>query len=102
MQAKSEISRLIDESLKLKRTRTHKRIACYRETSEQAPAKAETIKPVKTHRQALTRATTESPMTDQISSIDVEDQAGTPLQESAIPAIRPRFKAEIKDIYDDQ
>ncbi len=43
LQAKNEISHLIDESLKLKRTRTHKRIARYRETSEQVPAKAETI-----------------------------------------------------------
>ena len=38
LHAKSEIAHLIDESLKLKRTRTHKRIARYRETSEQAPA----------------------------------------------------------------
>jgi hypothetical protein len=37
LQAKSEISRLIDQSLKLKRTRAHKRIARYRETDEQMP-----------------------------------------------------------------
>ena len=43
LQAKNEISHLIDESLKLKRTRTHKRIARYRETSEQTPPKAQTI-----------------------------------------------------------
>src|ERR1035437_5177095 len=66
LQAKSEIAHLIDESLKLKRTRTHKRIARYRETSEQAPAKMETIKPAKTRPRTLTRATTESPRTDHI------------------------------------
>ncbi len=43
LQAKNEISHLIDESLKLKRTRTHKRIARYRETAEQVAPKAETI-----------------------------------------------------------
>jgi len=102
LQAKSEIAHLIDESLKLKRTRTHKRIARYRETSEQAPAKAETIKPVKTRAQTLTSATAESPMTDHISSIGVQEQAGTPIEEWAIPATRPRFKAEIRDIYEDQ
>jgi hypothetical protein len=41
LQAKNEISHLIDESLKLKRTRTHKRIARYRETAEQVAPKAE-------------------------------------------------------------
>jgi putative transposase len=102
LQAKSEISRLIDESLKLKRTRTHKRIARYRETSEQGPAKVETIKPAKTRPRTLTSATTESPMTDHISSIGIQDQPGTPLQEWAIPVTRPRFKAEIRDIYEDQ
>jgi putative transposase len=74
LQAKDEIAHLIDESLKLKRTRTHKRIARYRETSEQAPAKAETIKPVRTRPRALTDASTEGPMTDPISSIGVHDQ----------------------------
>jgi putative transposase len=102
LQAKSEIAHLIDESLKLKRTRTHKRIARYRETSEQAPLKAETIKAVKPRPQALTPATTESPMTDHVSSIGLQEQAGTPLDEWAIPVTRPRFKAEIRDIYEDQ
>jgi putative transposase len=102
LQAKSEIARLIDESLKLKRTRTHKRIARYRETSEQAPAKEETIKPVKIRLQVLTSATAERPMTDHISSMGVQEQAGTPIQEWAIPVTRPRFKAEIRDIYEDQ
>jgi putative transposase len=102
LQAKSEIAHLIDESLKLKRTRTHKRIARYRETSEQAPARTETIRPVKPRLQALTRATTESPMTEYISSIGVQDQPATPLEEWPIPIARPRFKAEIRDIYEDQ
>jgi putative transposase len=39
LRAKSEITHSIDESLKLKRTRTHKRIARYRERSEQSPPK---------------------------------------------------------------
>jgi putative transposase len=102
LQAKSEIAHLIDESLKLKRTRTHKRIARYRETSEQTPAKAETIKPVKTRPQTPTSTTTESPMTDHISSIGAQEQAGSQLHEWAIPVTRPRFRAEIRDIYEDQ
>ena len=102
LEAKSEIAHLIDESLKLKRTRTHKRIARYRETSEQAPAKAETIKPVKTRPQILTSATNESPVTDHIFSVDVQEQPGTPLEEWAIPVTRPRFKAEIRALHEDQ
>jgi putative transposase len=102
LQAKDEISREIDACFKLKRTRTHKRIARYRETPGQKPAKAETIKPVKTSPRALTRAITESPMTDQISSVDVQEQRGTPLEEWAIPVTRPRFKAEIRDLHEDQ
>ena len=42
LQAKGEISRLIDESLKLRRTRPHKRIARYRETSEQTSSAGRT------------------------------------------------------------
>jgi hypothetical protein len=64
--------------------------------------KTETIKPVKTRPQILTSATAESSMTDHISSIGAPEQAGTPMQEWAIPVSRPRFKAEIKDIYEDQ
>ncbi len=102
LQAKSEIAHLIDESLKLKRARTHKRIARYRETSEQAPAKTETIKPVRTRQQTLRSATVESPMTDHLSSIGIQEQPGTPIEEWAIPVTRPRFKAEIRDIHEDQ
>jgi putative transposase len=100
LQAKDEISREINECFKLKRTRTHKRIARYRETPEQPPTKAETINPVKTRSQ--TSATVESSTADHISSMGAQEQPGTPLQEWAIPVTRPRFKAEIRDIYEDQ
>jgi putative transposase len=102
LQAKSEISREIDECFKLKRTRTHKRIARYRETSEQAPVKAETMKPVRTRPRTLTSATSENRMTGHVSTIGVQEQTGTPIQEWAIPVTRPRFKAEILEIYEDQ
>ena len=101
-QAKDEISREIDECFKRKRTRTHKRIARYRETSEQAPAKAETIKPVKTRPQTLTSATAESLLTDHIYSVGLQELASTPLEEWATPTTRPRFKAEIRDLHEDQ
>lgn len=102
LQAKNEISHLIDESLKLKRTRTHKRIARYRETPEQASPKAETIKPVRTRPQTLASVTGESPETDHICSISVQEQTGTAPQQWTIPVTRPRFKAEIKEIHEDQ
>jgi putative transposase len=96
LQAKSEIAHLIDESLKLKRTRTHKRIARYRETSEQAPAKAETIKP------AMTSATAAFQLSGHASPDSVQDEAIAQLEEWAVPDARPRFKAEIRDIDEDQ
>jgi putative transposase len=100
LQAKGEIAHLIDESLKLKRTRTHKRIVRYRETSEQAAAKAETIKPAAIRAQALPSTTAATHISESLAAIP--DQASTPLQEWALPVPRPRFKAEIRDIYEDQ
>jgi putative transposase len=102
LQAKSEIAHLIDESLKLKRTRTHKRIARYRETSEQTPTKAETIKPVAIRAQALPSTTAATHISDNPSPVAIQNPASTPIQEWAIPVARPRFKAEIRDIYEDQ
>ena len=78
--------------------RTHKRIARYRETSESAPAKVETISPVTSRPQILTTTTAEGRMSGDISSVSLQEQAGTPLEEWAIPVTRPRFKAEIRDI----
>jgi putative transposase len=102
LRAKNEIAHLIDESLKLKRTTTHKRIARYRETPEQMPPKAEPTKPANTQSQILTAATAESRMTDHVSSMGLQERADTPLEKWAMPVIRPRFKAEIRDIYEDQ
>jgi putative transposase len=99
LQAKNEISRLIDESLKLKRTRTHKRIARYRETSEQMSPKGPIVGP---RTQTLASATAGNRMVDQVSSLDVQDQADASLFEEAVTISRPRFKAEIRDIYEDQ
>jgi putative transposase len=102
LQAKNEIARLIDESLKLKRTRTHKRIARYRETPEQMPSKAETIKPAAIRTQALTSATAATQLSDNTSPDAFQDEANAQLEEWAIPVTRPRFKAEIREIYEDQ
>lgn len=99
LQAKNEISRLIDESLKLKRTRTHKRIARYRETPEQMSPKGPIVG---SRTQALASATAGNRMVDQVSSLDVQDQADASLFEEAVTISRPRFKAEIRDIYEDQ
>jgi len=102
LKAKGEISRLIDESLKLKRTRTHKRIARYRETPEQTPPKVETIETAAIRTLAQTPAIARTRMAEQVPPVLLEDPAGTQLQEWAIPIARPRFKAEIRDIYEDQ
>jgi putative transposase len=102
LQAKNEISHLIDESLKLKRRRTHKRVARYREASEQMHPKDGTIDPVTLRTKVPTSATEGSHMADHVFSDGVQDQAGTQLREWAIPVTRPRFSAEIRDIYEDQ
>jgi putative transposase len=99
LQAKNEISHLIDESLKLKRTRTHKRIARYRETSEQIAPKGPIVEP---RTQALAGATAGNRMVDQASFPDVQDQSDAQLGDESVPISRPRFKAEIRDIYEDQ
>jgi putative transposase len=99
LQAKNEISRLIDESLKLKRTRTHKRIARYRETSEQVPPKVPIVGP---RPQTLASATAGNQVADQASSLEVQDQVDAWLGVEAVPIARPRFKAEIRDIHEDQ
>jgi putative transposase len=99
LQAKSEISRLIDESLKLKRTSTHKRIARYRETAEQGAPKGPIAEP---RTQPRISPTTASRMADPVSSFGVRDQADTSLRAEVVPTIRPRFKAEIKEIDEDQ
>ena len=103
LQAKNEISHLIDESLKLKRRRTHKRIARYRETAEQMAQKAEMIKAGTLRAQTLTSGPDGSRMADHVSSVGAQAQTGTPVQEWAIPVTRPRVeRAEIRDIYEDQ
>jgi putative transposase len=102
LQAKNEIARLIDESLKLKRTRTHKRIGRYRETPEQMRPKAETTEPAAIRTQALTNAAAAAQLSDNASPDAFQDEAGTQPEEWAIPVARPRFKAEIRDIYEDQ
>jgi putative transposase len=102
LQAKNEISHLIDESLKLKRTRTHKRIARYRETAEQMAPKAEAIEAATLRTQAPTRAAAGSNVADHGPWVSVQDQAGTPLREWTVPITRPRFKAEIREIHEDQ
>ncbi|RSL17970.1 putative transposase [Edaphobacter aggregans] len=101
LQAKNEVSHLIDESLKLKRARTHKRIARYRETPEQKPPKTQMIEATKLRTPAPISATTGSQMVDRGFRDSVQDQAGIPQQESAVPIIRPRFKAEIREIHED-
>ena len=40
-------------------------------------------------------------MADRGSWDSVQDQAGIPPQESEVPIIRPRFKAEIREIHED-
>jgi putative transposase len=102
LQAKNEIARLIDESLKLKRTRTHKRIARYREAPEQMPPKAKANEPAAIRTRALSSTTAATHISDNPSPVPIQNPASTPIQESAIPATRPRFKAEIRDIYEDQ
>ena len=97
LQAKNEISHLIDESLKLKRTRTHKRIARYRETAEQEAPKAEKIEATTLRTMAPTSA-----MEDHTSPVGVQDQTGTSLRGSAALITRPRFNAEIREIHEDQ
>ena len=101
LQAKNEISHLIDESLKLKCARTHKRIARYRETPEQTPPKTQTIEAAKHRTSTPTIAVAGSQMADRGSWDSVQDQAGIPPQESEVPIIRPRFKAEIREIHED-
>jgi len=97
LQAKNEISHLIDESLKLKRTRTHKRIARYREAAEQATPKAEKIEAVTLRTKAPTSA-----MADNTFQVGAQGQTGTSLRESAALITRPRFKEEIREIHEDQ
>jgi putative transposase len=99
LQTKSEIARLIDESLKLKRTRTHKRIARYRETSEQMPREQQAGEfPA----QALSDGTAGSRKVESPASVGAMDQAPIPLCAQAPPAARPQFKAEIREIYEEQ
>jgi putative transposase len=98
LQAKSEIAYLIDKSLKLKRTKTHKRIARYRETSEQASREDERICHDKFSPQTLTTINAGVRMRGKISSSGLQQQAGTSLEEWAMPITRPRFKAEIRGI----
>jgi hypothetical protein len=97
LHANNEISHLIDESLKLKRTRTHKRIARYRETAEQVVPKAEKVEAATLRTKAPTSA-----MADHASPVGVQDQTGTSLRESAVLVTRPHFKAEIGEIHQDQ
>jgi putative transposase len=99
LQAKNEISRLIDESLKLRRMKTRKRIARYRETSEQTPPNGPMVG---SRTQAVASATAGNRMADQVSSHDVHYQAEAWLGGEAVSISRPRFKAEIRDIYEDQ
>jgi hypothetical protein len=54
LQAKNEIARLIDESLQLKRTRTHKRIARYREAHEQMSPKVKANEPAAIQMRSVT------------------------------------------------
>ncbi len=89
LQAKKEISHLIEESLKLKHTRTHKRIARYRETAEQVAPKAEMVEATTLRTKAPTGA-----MADHASPVDVQHQTGISLRESAALITRPRFKAK--------
>jgi putative transposase len=99
LQAKSEISRLIDESLKLKRTRTHKRIARYRESAERGVPTRPIAEP---RSQPLICKIAASHVADPVSSFGVQDHIGTSLRADVIPVIRPRFKAEIKEIHEDE
>jgi putative transposase len=99
LQAKSEISRLIDESLKLKRTRTHKRIARYRETPEKMPFERPTGE---FQAQALTDVTAGGRVVEPLTSVGAKDQASIQLCAQVPPVTRPRFKAEIRETYEDQ
>jgi putative transposase len=101
LQAKSEIAHLIDESLKLKRTRTHKRVARYRESPEQMPPKAKANESAAIRTRAVT-STTATHISDNPSAVAIQNEASTPIQEWAIPVTRLRFKAEIRDICEDQ
>jgi putative transposase len=96
LKAKSEIARLIDESLKLKRTRTHKRIARYRETPEQMQPTSEF------QAQVLTNTSAGSRMVETLPPVGYGDQTPTQLHTQVPPVTRPRFKAEIKEIYEGQ
>lgn len=97
LQAKSEISRLIDESLNMQRARAHKRIARYREVPEEL-----SLKPSTNELEAQTsRATNAGSRTAKpVAPIDAENQSPIPLRTQIPPFTRPRFKAEIREIYD--
>lgn len=93
LQAKGEISRLIDESLKLKRTRTHKRIARYREKPEQIATPAGPPEP----RESLTSVIAVNRTELDFPTAGPQEAIQTSFAEDGIPA-RPRFKAEMKRI----
>ena len=98
LQAKNEISRLIDESLNTTRKRAHKRIARYRETAEQLLPRT----PAGEFRaQASTDTTAGSRTAEPVASLGAEDQVPMPLCAWTPPLIRPRFKAEIREIYEE-
>jgi putative transposase len=99
LQAKGEIASLIDESLSLKRKRTHKRIARYQEASEQ-------ITPTRSSGELQVQSMITSPRgsrrIDPVASVVANDHAAVRWQEESMPIVRPRFKAEIREVYEDQ
>jgi putative transposase len=99
LQAKGEIARLIEESLRLKRIRTHKRIARYREASEQMSSAGPSGE---LQAQSLMKKTAGSRRVDPVASVVVNDHASMPRYEEPMPIVRPRFKAEIREVYEDQ
>jgi len=98
LQAKNEISRLIDESLNRRRGRTHKRIVRYREVPEEL-----SLKPSTDELEAQTsRATNAGSRTAKpVAPIDAENQSPILLRTQTPPFTRPRFKAEIREIHDE-
>jgi putative transposase len=99
LQAKSEISRLIDESLHTNRKRAHKRIARYRETSEELALKRADDE---FGAQARTAPAAGSRTTEPMARAGGKEQAPMPMCSQKPPFTRPRFQAEIREIYEDQ
>lgn len=99
LEAKRKISQLIDESLSRKRARTHKRIARYWQSSGPPHSKEAVLRqPINTVGSVKSESRTDHPTT--VST--ARPQTTMAICDEVVVGSRPRFEAEIKDMYEDR